>query len=443
MAFYSDPDPNSGLYSQLLGFGAQRRANERMGIMNQLAGIQLQNAPQMAQLAQQLELARILNQQAQAGKHGDIGQFYQTKTRYEPLRAQSYASNQFAGANLRNERARLAPLLADSSIRRNESSAALNDIRARLHPTAVLSAMTRNVSPMGRLSIEAARAEKGLAPSGVPWAAAITPEGLTQQEAPGVFQSLMPQPQQTQGGNSYLPQAMQGEQPQEKPWMPKSSQHLHNQYLLGMLKGTTDYQNREAVLKAKQIGTTINAVDFNTISKYFGPAGQAEAARDKTLALQGKPPEDYKKYYRFIKVQGPEIAKQLRAYFKDSIQPEVAKQYEHLVHPDFWMNSPELAMEHFDELVNAFVRDSDIRTEATTNPGIFTEKEELKPVIPKTSTSNRTSQAPTPATATAGKMSQTPIQNSGQKNAIQEMMKKYGMNETEAALALKKYGGSK
>lgn len=173
---------------------------------------------------------------------------------------------------------------------------------------------------------------------------------------------------------------------------PDKANDAANAYELIRQKRATDPKNREAVLKAKQVETTLNAVDFNAVKDYFGPKGRIKLANDFASSMAGKTSPQYEKYVRFSTVQAPEVAKQMRAYFIDSVQPQVAEKYEALIVPEFWKNNPERAMIQFDEFVNLFKRDSAIRIKAMKDSSVYTTETDLRQPIPKANSVSSTAQ---------------------------------------------------
>lgn len=231
------------------------------------------------------------------------------------------------------------------------------DILNKLRQSQIASAPGRGLSALGKNVLEQQRLEQGQNIAG------ISPNT---QQMPNQMQSNQTNQQQIQPKSQ-----AQGQMQNISP----ESQKLINQYKLQRVKQTTDSSLRKAFPQIASIDKTMASIPFGTVSKFFGPAGQAQAAAEYLQSgATGKLSPEYKAYQNFMTVQGPSLVGQMRQFLQDSVTPGAQEHLRNIVMPKKWTSNPALALNQFQALKNLYDIEKSTRIEAANNPDIYTGK---------------------------------------------------------------------
>lgn len=139
---------------------------------------------------------------------------------------------------------------------------------------------------------------------------------------------------------------------------PEQQTKLRNDVMLDIVKKTTDPKTRERLGYARNMNITFGDIDVPNLVKYsslrnLGPK-IADAAKE-ALTKEGSP--EYKEYKREV-TKATNLAKQMRQFLGDSIQPAANEKLEHLAKPEAWNKSPELAQENFEYIKDLYDRET-------------------------------------------------------------------------------------
>ena len=138
---------------------------------------------------------------------------------------------------------------------------------------------------------------------------------------------------------------------------PNEQQRRLNAIDLQMQKTTTDATARQKTLYAANIDKTLANIDPNILTQYSGPQGQFNLKKEQAKAAAGNPSDEYLKYQDAV-TAAQLLAKQVRQFYGDSIQPSVAAELEFLSNPSSWLNSPKTAMHRFNAFKNLLKAES-------------------------------------------------------------------------------------
>jgi hypothetical protein len=124
-------------------------------------------------------------------------------------------------------------------------------------------------------------------------------------------------------------------------------------------KVATDTNQRNKLIAANQIEQTIKNLDIDALTAYSGVFGNAQLKKDEIKAgLSGASPE-YQAYTQ-ARTQAELLAKQIRQFYGDSIQPTAVKQIKALTNPNSWAVSPEQAKQNYLAFVQTLGQETNI-----------------------------------------------------------------------------------
>lgn len=125
---------------------------------------------------------------------------------------------------------------------------------------------------------------------------------------------------------------------------PDRQEELLGQYQLAKQKATTDTDTRKKTLFASNIDKTIDAIDTKDLTQFGGLNGKLKLKQEeiKAATSPGTESEDYRRYLEAAN-KAQVLAKQVRQFYGDSIQPAMLKKTEQLSNPATWKNNPEIA----------------------------------------------------------------------------------------------------
>jgi len=137
-----------------------------------------------------------------------------------------------------------------------------------------------------------------------------------------------------------------------------------------LLKDTTDAQARQKNLYAANIDKTLAQINPDDLTQYAGIKGVFDKGGDEFLTMLGEAPKDYQKYTNAM-TNSKLLAKQVRQFYGDSIQPSVIQALQNLTNPATWKNNPQLAKQQFEAFANTLRKETQTYRSAMQSPGIY------------------------------------------------------------------------
>lgn len=133
-------------------------------------------------------------------------------------------------------------------------------------------------------------------------------------------------------------------------------------------KKATDPDARKRYLFAKNIDKTRAFINPDHLLAYSGLKGSIDRLNDEYKAQQsGEPPEKLKNFYSSL-TAAQTLAKQVRQFYGDSIQPQMEKKLEALTNPATWFKNPKIARENFDTFNKILDAETQTYRTAGTSP---------------------------------------------------------------------------
>lgn len=132
-------------------------------------------------------------------------------------------------------------------------------------------------------------------------------------------------------------------------------------------KKTTDAAIRNQIPFAKNVEITLDSINPDDLVQYSGPHGTVQYGMDFLNAAMGNPSPQFLAYRKAV-TSAKMGAKQLRQFWKDSIQPSAREQIEKLTNPTTWNKNPEVAKQEFEQLRNITKQELQTFREAGTSP---------------------------------------------------------------------------
>ncbi len=152
---------------------------------------------------------------------------------------------------------------------------------------------------------------------------------------------------------------------------PQKQTEMRNDLLLSIVKDTTDPKTREKLINASNMNITLGSIDPTYLTQYSGAKGKVNKLLDSIVESAGKGSPEYKNYQREV-VKATAGAKQMRQYLGDSIQPTAQERLDHLINPEAWNVSPELAKENFEFMKDLLQRETQTLVRAAKDPTLYT-----------------------------------------------------------------------
>jgi hypothetical protein len=152
---------------------------------------------------------------------------------------------------------------------------------------------------------------------------------------------------------------------------PEVQKKLSNDYLLDMVKKTTDPAIRARLLNASNMNITLADINAKDLTQYSGIVGKADKIGDSLKSGLG---EDNPKYNRYITAvtSATAAAKQMRQYLGDSIQPSAQAKLEELAKPESWNVTQAQAEANFNYIRDLYKRETNTLIRAATDASIYT-----------------------------------------------------------------------
>lgn len=125
-----------------------------------------------------------------------------------------------------------------------------------------------------------------------------------------------------------------------------TSSGMEDSYALQRQKMTSDSQARQKNLYATNIEKTLGYIDPDDLTKYAGFEGGLKQLYEKSKVGFGKESPEYDKY-RTSLTAAQFLAKQVRQFYGDSIQPAMEEKLTRITNPSEWFSNPTLAKKTF------------------------------------------------------------------------------------------------
>lgn len=151
---------------------------------------------------------------------------------------------------------------------------------------------------------------------------------------------------------------------------PEQQQQMEGQWNLKIIKDITDAGVRQKNILVKNIDKTLDSVNIDDVVKYSGLAGPALQKIGQGKSLVGKEKEDYKKFEESL-TSLDLLAKQIRQFYGESIQPQVMEKIENLVNPISWATSPDIAKAKYEQLVSVLKSETESYREAVKSADVY------------------------------------------------------------------------
>ena len=125
---------------------------------------------------------------------------------------------------------------------------------------------------------------------------------------------------------------------------PDRQDELLGQYQLMKQKTSTDTDTRKKTLFASNIDKTIESINSKDLTHFGGLNGAARLKQEeiKAATAPGTESENYRRYLESAN-KAQVLAKQVRQFYGDSIQPAMLAKTEQLSNPATWKNNPQIA----------------------------------------------------------------------------------------------------
>jgi len=138
-------------------------------------------------------------------------------------------------------------------------------------------------------------------------------------------------------------------------------------YEMDIAKKTTDSDARKKYNYAVNIDKTRTRINPDHLLAYSGLKGTGRLLRDQALAQTGKVPQSLLDYQKSLSAANL-LAKQVRQFYGESIQPAMAEKLEHLTNPSNWYKNPQLAKAEYDAINDILDAETETYKQAGTSP---------------------------------------------------------------------------
>lgn len=148
---------------------------------------------------------------------------------------------------------------------------------------------------------------------------------------------------------------------------PEQQQVLRNQYALKLQKDTSDSSARQKTLYASNIDKTLGNINVDDLVRYGGIGGAISKGIEQGKASIGMESKEYDAFEKSL-VAADTLAKQVRQFYGDSIQPSMLGKLEMLVNPASWKNNPKIAKQNFETIKNILQQETGTYRNALQGP---------------------------------------------------------------------------
>lgn len=159
-------------------------------------------------------------------------------------------------------------------------------------------------------------------------------------------------------------------------------------YQLQQLKMTTDANTRQRNLLATNIGKTMNNINVDDLTRYSGIGGTASKIGEMVKGGFGKESAAFDDYQKSAQ-NASLLAKQVRQFYGDSIQPAMLHKLELMTDPTTWYRSPKVAKSIFEETKKVLDQEMKTYRDAMRTKNVYTgEDQEQSMKFPKKTVSD-------------------------------------------------------
>lgn len=138
---------------------------------------------------------------------------------------------------------------------------------------------------------------------------------------------------------------------------PLEQADLRDKYHLQMQKQVSDLDSRKRSLFASNIDKTLDQINVEHLTQYAGLKGGLSKLAEEGKAPLGKESQNYRNYQKSLSA-AELLAKQIRQFYGDSIQPAMQARIEEMVNPASWLNNPTLAKQNFNTVKNILEKET-------------------------------------------------------------------------------------
>jgi len=154
---------------------------------------------------------------------------------------------------------------------------------------------------------------------------------------------------------------------------PNDQEQRLNELYLNKQKAISDAQTRNRSLFASNIDKTINLINPDHLVQYGGLSGQTKLKADQFSSALGKAPDRYVNYQKAL-TNSIILAKQVRQFYGDSIQPSVQEKLAELTNPATWQNNPKVALENYKSFIKTLKNETGTYKSALRSPEEYQQK---------------------------------------------------------------------
>jgi hypothetical protein len=190
---------------------------------------------------------------------------------------------------------------------------------------------------------------------------ALTQEGKGFVEQSNVNQGASP-------AGTPIGQSLYDGAPPYNPNLPNNAQG--QQYGLKRIKENVPAKTAERNLFATNIEKTLGNINPDDLTQFAGVSGFFKRKLQEGLASVGKESKGYDNYLKSVTAANL-LAKQVRQFYGDSIQPEIEKKLANLSNPQTWSNNPKLAKELFNQFTNILGQETGTYRSAIQDPSVY------------------------------------------------------------------------
>lgn len=132
-------------------------------------------------------------------------------------------------------------------------------------------------------------------------------------------------------------------------------------------KKTSDAAIRNKIPYAKNVQITLDSINPEDLVQYSGPEGTFKYGVDMLKSAVGTTPPEFMKYQTAL-TSAKTLAKQLRQFWGDSIQPTATDEIKKLTNPTYWNKNPQVALQQFNQLKQVTEQELGVFEAAGTSP---------------------------------------------------------------------------
>ncbi len=154
---------------------------------------------------------------------------------------------------------------------------------------------------------------------------------------------------------------------------PEQQQSLSGQYQLKMQKDVSDAQTRQKVNLATNIDKTLDSITPEILVKPSGIRGATWLKQEQLKAANNNESEEYKVYRENV-AKSNLLAKQVRQFYGESIQPTMTAKIEKMTNPTNWLSNPRVAVREFNAFKDILKKETQTYKDALKRPQTSSEE---------------------------------------------------------------------